>query len=70
MIDRNVLLSELQIQLDEHLAIHGESGFPAFVDEWNKNDLWRGKMVELSGGGERYPEWKAAGSDWRIDAFD
>lgn len=24
LIDRNVLLSELQIQLDEHLAIHGE----------------------------------------------
>jgi len=53
LIDRNVLLSELQIQLDEHLTIHGESGFPAFVDEWNKNDLWRGKMVELSAGGRK-----------------
>jgi BirA family biotin operon repressor/biotin-[acetyl-CoA-carboxylase] ligase len=53
LIDRNRLLLELQIQLDEYLAAHALRGFSAFINEWDGNDLWRERLVELSSGGSK-----------------
>ena len=53
LIDRNALLTELQAQLDEYLSRHANYGFRAFLDEWDRNDLWRGQVVELSSGGQK-----------------
>ena len=50
LVDRNVLLERLQVQLDGYLATHLAQGFSALRDEWEQNDLWRGRLVELSSG--------------------
>ena len=50
LVDRNALLVELQKQLDEYLSAHAKQGFSAFLGEWDRNDLWRGQLVELSSG--------------------
>lgn len=50
LIDRNALLAELQVQLDEYLANHLALGFSTFCNEWRQNDLWCGRLVELSSG--------------------
>ena len=53
LIDRNELLAELQRQLDEYLAAHNQAGFVQFIDAWNRNDLWRGRLVDLSSGDKK-----------------
>ena len=50
LIDRNMLLAELQIQLDDYLALHLKHGFSSLSDEWETNNLWHGQSVVLSAG--------------------
>ncbi|MBF7731734.1 bifunctional biotin--[acetyl-CoA-carboxylase] ligase/biotin operon repressor BirA [Pseudomonas sp. N040] len=50
MIDRNVLLSELQRQIDGYLGRHSAGGFSALQAEWEVNHLWQLRPVILSSG--------------------
>lgn len=63
MIDRNSLLLELQDQLDVYLDAHSRLGFAGLREEWERNDLWRGRIVELSAGGQ-----KVAGVSQGVDS--
>ena len=49
-LDRNLLLSVLETQLDRYLAVHMNHGFAALRDEWEAQNLWREKWVVLTSG--------------------
>lgn len=47
-VDRNAFVRELSVQLGVYLNKHQQLGFPAFIAEWNRNDLWAGCSVTVA----------------------
>jgi len=47
-LDRNKLIAELLVHLDEILKRQRESGFASIYKEWEQVHLWQNKMVSLS----------------------
>lgn len=62
LVDRNLMLMELQSELDQYLEAHSSIGFSGLCAEWMRNDVWRGRMVVLSSG-----EQKVAGVVTGVD---
>lgn len=53
LIDRNLLIIELNDQLETYLSSHFEKGFAGLRAEWEKNHLWQGRQVDLIAGAQR-----------------
>lgn len=53
MIDRNLLLSELQVQLDRYIGMHSVGGFLSLRDEWESAHVWQHRSVVLSSGDKK-----------------
>lgn len=53
LIDRNKLLIELNHSLSYYLKTHYQHGFKALKDEWQANNLWQHKMVNLLQGNQQ-----------------
>jgi BirA family biotin operon repressor/biotin-[acetyl-CoA-carboxylase] ligase len=52
LLNRNELVGELNRQLSHYLAIQLRDGFAALQDEWQACNLWQGRSVVLTAGGE------------------
>lgn len=50
VFDRNRLIAELGVRLQNYLARHQVGGFPAVQAEWEQNHLWQGRAVSLIAG--------------------
>ncbi|MGE8069669.1 bifunctional biotin--[acetyl-CoA-carboxylase] ligase/biotin operon repressor BirA [Pseudomonas sp. NPDC089569] len=50
VFDRNQLVAELGIALQDYLARHQADGFSALRAEWEQNHLWQGRDVSLIAG--------------------
>ena len=50
VVDRNVLLADLQVKIDSYLAAHFRYGFSGLRVDWESKSLWRGKSVVLTTG--------------------
>lgn len=53
LVDRNNLLIELNHALYHYLKIHFQKGFHALREEWQQNNLWQNKMVNLLQGNQQ-----------------
>ncbi|MGB3123147.1 MAG: bifunctional biotin--[acetyl-CoA-carboxylase] ligase/biotin operon repressor BirA [Pseudomonas sp.] len=49
-IDRNYLVAELSLQLQDYLDRHKASGFAALQEEWERHHAWQGRAVSLIAG--------------------
>jgi BirA family biotin operon repressor/biotin-[acetyl-CoA-carboxylase] ligase len=49
-LDRNLMLSALQANLDKYLAVHMCRGFAVLRDEWEAQNLWSDRWVTLTSG--------------------
>lgn len=49
-IDRNHLVAQLGVQLQDYLSRHKTGGFAALQEEWEQNHLWQGRAVSLIAG--------------------
>jgi BirA family transcriptional regulator, biotin operon repressor / biotin---[acetyl-CoA-carboxylase] ligase len=52
-VDRNLLVAQLGLQLQNYLERHRASGFAALQEEWEQNHLWQGRAVSLIAGVNR-----------------
>jgi len=52
-VDRNLLVAQLGLQLQNYLERHTASGFAALQEEWEQNHLWQGRAVSLIAGVNR-----------------
>lgn len=52
-VDRNLLVAQLGLQLQNYLQRHTASGFAALQEEWEQNHLWQGRAVSLIAGVNR-----------------
>ena len=52
-VDRNLLVAQLGLQLQNYLQRHTASGFAALQVEWEQNHLWQGRAVSLIAGVNR-----------------
>ena len=50
LVDRNVLVTELNDQLQCYLERHAVSGFEQLREEWEALHAWQGRSVVLSAG--------------------
>jgi BirA family biotin operon repressor/biotin-[acetyl-CoA-carboxylase] ligase len=50
VFDRNRLVIELGLVLQDYLSRHQRDGFSAIHDEWEQNHLWQGRTVSLIAG--------------------
>ena len=50
VFDRNRLVAELGLMLQQYLSRHQASGFSAIQAEWEQNHLWQGRAVSLIAG--------------------
>lgn len=53
LIDRNILLIELNNALYHYLKIHYQHGFQALRTEWQEHNLWQNKIVNLLQGNQQ-----------------
>lgn len=49
-VDRNQLVAQLSLRLQEYLALHQAEGFTAIRAQWEQNHLWQGREVSLIAG--------------------
>lgn len=49
-VDRNVLVAQLGLQLQDYLDRHRAGGFVALQQEWEQNHAWQGRSVSLIAG--------------------
>ncbi len=54
MIDKNKLISEITIQLYDHLSKFDRMGFSYFTDDWNQYDAYRDQLVVFHVGSKKY----------------
>jgi BirA family biotin operon repressor/biotin-[acetyl-CoA-carboxylase] ligase len=52
-VDRNLLVAQLGLQLQNYLQRHTACGFAALQEEWEQNHLWQGRAVSLIAGVNR-----------------
>lgn len=50
VFDRNRLVKELGLVLQDYLGRHQRGGFSAIRAEWEQNHLWQGRAVSLIAG--------------------
>ncbi|WLH06519.1 bifunctional biotin--[acetyl-CoA-carboxylase] ligase/biotin operon repressor BirA [Pseudomonas lurida] len=49
-VDRNALVAQLGLQLQDYLDQHRKGGFVALQEEWEQNHAWQGRPVSLIAG--------------------
>ena len=52
-VDRNFLVAQLSLQLQNYLDRHKTGGFVTLQNEWERNHAWQGKVVSLIAGVNR-----------------
>jgi BirA family biotin operon repressor/biotin-[acetyl-CoA-carboxylase] ligase len=49
-VNRNALVAQLSLQLQNYVEKHKAAGFSALQEEWEKNHAWQGRTVSLIAG--------------------
>lgn len=53
LVDRNGLVNLVSESLHHYLDRHAQEGFPGLREEWEANNIWRGKYCTLSAGSKQ-----------------